>query len=133
VLVRIPLGTVLLEEVVFRGALLAAWRPEGTATAAALSSVAFGLWHVSPALNMVAANRPHAGTPVRLAVVAGTVLLTSLAGLALAWMRIASGSLAAPALLHATLNGLATIAGVLAGRSVGAGRVKARYRLPLRP
>jgi len=51
----IPLGTVLFEEVAFRGVL---WgllrRGRGTVTATAVSSALFGLWHVLPSLGLAA-------------------------------------------------------------------------------
>jgi membrane protease YdiL (CAAX protease family) len=56
-LVQVPVGTVLLEEVAFRGvlpALLGRSMPSSTATA--VSSGLFGLWHVLPALDMAKAN-----------------------------------------------------------------------------
>ena len=50
-LVRIPLGTVLFEEVAFRGALFGALAPtSGRVRAALASSAVFGLWHVRPTL-----------------------------------------------------------------------------------
>lgn len=111
--VRVPLGTALLEEVAFRGILFAAWRGEGEVVAYVVTSAVFGLWHVAPAATMVRANAPAAGL---VAPVAGTVALTALAGAALAWLRVETGSLAAPFALHATLNSLATLAGATAGR-----------------
>ena len=48
-LVRIPFGTVLLEETLFRGVLLAlALRRWSVATAVIVTSAIFGLWHVVP-------------------------------------------------------------------------------------
>lgn len=112
-LIRVPLGTALLEELAFRGVLFAAWRPEGDFVAYAVSSAVFGLWHVSPAATMVRLNRPRAGL---LLPVVGTVVVTALAGAGLTWLRVETGSLAAPFALHATLNSLATVAGVFAAR-----------------
>ncbi|MBG0813512.1 CPBP family intramembrane glutamic endopeptidase [Planomonospora sp. ID82291] len=56
-LLQVPIGTVLLEEVGFRGVLhgLLA-RSHGTPAAVAVSSALFGLWHVLPAIDMAAAN-----------------------------------------------------------------------------
>jgi membrane protease YdiL (CAAX protease family) len=52
-LVAIPLGTVLFEEVAFRGVL---WgllaRDSGVFAATAVSSCLFGLWHVLPAMDL---------------------------------------------------------------------------------
>lgn len=111
--VRVPLGTALLEEVAFRGVLFAAWRDEGEVVAYAVTSVVFGLWHVAPAATMVRTNAPGVGL---LWPVMGTVVLTALAGAALTWLRVETGSLAAPFALHATLNSLATLAGATAVR-----------------
>jgi hypothetical protein len=47
VLIRIPVGTALFEETMFRGVLYGAWRRTMRWwQAAILSSVAFALWHV---------------------------------------------------------------------------------------
>lgn len=57
VLLQVPLGTVLLEEVGFRGVLYGLLaRSHGPGTATAVSSALFGLWHVLPAIDMTAAN-----------------------------------------------------------------------------
>ena len=112
-LVRVPLGTAVLEEVAFRGVLFAAWRDPGDVTAYVVSSAVFGLWHVAPATTMVRVNAPGAAL---VAPVVGTVVLTALAGAALTWLRVETGSLAAPFALHATLNSVATLAGAIAGR-----------------
>lgn len=114
--VRVPLGTALLEEVAFRGVLFAAWRSEGELAAYVVASAVFGVWHVAPAATMVRVNTPRAGLAWP---VAGTVVLTALAGAALTWLRVETGSLAAPFALHATLNSLATLAGATAGRRLG--------------
>ncbi|MEU4829765.1 CPBP family intramembrane glutamic endopeptidase [Streptosporangium sp. NPDC023615] len=61
-LLQVPVGTVLLEEVGFRGvvhALVA--RSHGHGTATAVSSALFGLWHVLPAIDMMAANPALSG------------------------------------------------------------------------
>jgi uncharacterized protein len=66
VLVRIPLGTVLWEEVAFRGLPLAALgRLLSLRGATGASAVLFGLWHVRPALGALAANDLAAGPLAR--------------------------------------------------------------------
>lgn len=115
VLVRVPLGTALLEELAFRGVLFAAWRDAGIVTATVVSSVVFGLWHVAPAATMVRLNAPAAARSFLVRSVAGTVVVTALAGAALVWLRVETGSLLAPFALHASLNSLATVAGARAG------------------
>ena len=115
VLVRIPLGTALLEEVAFRGVLFAAWRGSGDLQAALASSIVFGLWHVGPTINAVRANRPDASTSAAIKAIAGAVLFTTLAGLVFSWLRAEVGLLG-PLVMHAVVNGLATIASVMAAR-----------------
>lgn len=117
IFVRITLGTALLEEVAFRGVLLAAWRDSGNVQAAIATSVVFGLWHVGPTINLVQANRPDASVWAIITAVAGAVLFTTLGGLVLAWLRIEIGLLG-PLAMHATVNGLATFASVIAARRV---------------
>lgn len=56
-LVRVPCGTVALEEIGFRGVLFALLRRRyGTARASLLSAALFGLWHLLPARELPAAN-----------------------------------------------------------------------------
>ncbi|HEX2195540.1 MAG TPA: CPBP family glutamic-type intramembrane protease [Actinomycetota bacterium] len=117
-LIRVPLGTAVLEEVAFRGVVFAAWRPEGEAVAYAVACAVFGLWHVAPAATMVRVNAPDAGPATVVRAVAATVVVTAAAGAALVWLRLETGSLAAPVAAHATVNSLATLAGALAGRRV---------------
>jgi len=115
-IVRVPLGTALLEEIAFRGVLFAAASSAGTWAAATISSIAFGLWHIVPSLNMLAANRPGAPHRIRIVFAAGTVALTTAAGFALVFLRVETGDLGAPLAAHATLNSLATLAAAVAGR-----------------
>src|SRR5690606_7882640 len=57
VLLQVPVGTVLLEEVGFRGVVYGlAERAHGPLAATAVSSGLFGLWHVLPALDAYRAN-----------------------------------------------------------------------------
>jgi len=120
VLVVIPLGTVLPEELAFRGLLLALLgRRSGVVAGTLLSSGLFGLWHVVASLGGGAANAAivgmvggdAAGTAVRVVV---TVGFTSLAGVGLCWLRLRSGSLLAPVLAHWTVNGLGVIVTLVA-------------------
>jgi membrane protease YdiL (CAAX protease family) len=120
--VLIPLGTVLFEEVAFRGvlwALLRRWR--GTRAATAISSALFGLWHVLPSLGLAGDNEAIGsavgkGTSGEAISVLGTVAFTGLAGVVFCELRRRSGSLLAPAGLHWAVNGL----GVLAAAAVWA-------------
>ncbi|HEY0126646.1 MAG TPA: CPBP family intramembrane glutamic endopeptidase [Blastococcus sp.] len=119
-LVRIPVGTVLWEEVAFRGALLAVLlRLLPPPAAVAGSSVLFGIWHVRPTLEGLAAN-DLAGGPVA----TGTAVLvgclgTTAAGTLFTALRLRSGSLLAPALLHLATNSLGVGAAATAHRLSG--------------
>jgi membrane protease YdiL (CAAX protease family) len=109
VLVRIPFGTSLVEEVLFRGAVLGAWkRALGTPAAVAVSSLAFGVWHVLPALESHTHNHASAGLSARAGGrsthVGATVLATAVAGAAFATLRLRSRSVLAPVLAHAMVN-----------------------------
>ena len=109
VLVRIPIGTVLLEEVAFRGVLLGQCRRRlGAPRGLALTALAFGLWHVLPAWRINTANPVVEQSGVgRGTAVIGAVVATALAGLPLGWARLRSRSLVAPVGLHVATNSLA--------------------------
>jgi uncharacterized protein len=114
-LVRIPLGTAAPEEVIFRGSLLGLFtQRHSPAVAASMSSILFGAWHVLPTLRTLPLNPAGArirGNPKRTAgAVLAATISTTLAGYGLAWLRIRSGSLAAPVIAHAALNGAAYLA-----------------------
>lgn len=116
-LVRIPLGTVVLEETAFRGVLLAAvgaHRP--TAQAVLASSAVFGLWHVGPSLVALRANRVAGGRGRRALAVAGAVVATTGAGVLLCLLRLRTGGLVAPALAHWATNALAAVGAFVAWR-----------------
>ncbi|WP_448608883.1 CPBP family intramembrane glutamic endopeptidase [Geodermatophilus sp. URMC 60] len=114
-LVRIPLGTVLWEEVAFRGVLLATMgRLLSRRGATGVSAALFGLWHVRPTLGALAANDLAGGPLARTGAVLVACLGTAAAGLLFAELRLRSGSLLAPALLHLATNSL----GVLAAAAV---------------
>ncbi len=88
-------GAPVFEELLFRGLGLAALRPRlGTAGAALLTALLFGVLHGAD---------PQAVPP-----------LFAL-GLGLAWLRLRSGSLLPPLLLHAANNGIVVLALLLEG------------------
>lgn len=108
-LVFIPLGTVLSEEVAFRGVLLAlACRVLSPGAAVAVTAVVFGLWHVA------SARLPATLGTSALAAVAGVVVATSAGGLLLGWLRVRSGSLLAPIGAHLGSNSLGLLAARIA-------------------
>ncbi|MFB4319856.1 lysostaphin resistance A-like protein [Actinomadura sp. 21ATH] len=112
VLVHIPLGTVLLEEVAFRGVLYAMLaRRYGVPKAVAGSSLLFGFWHVLPSLNLASRNAAveslaGTGTGATAAAVTAAVVVTALGGAVFCELRRRSGSLLAPMGLHWALNGI---------------------------
>jgi membrane protease YdiL (CAAX protease family) len=136
-LVRIPLATALGEELVFRSALLGlAGRRRSRGVAVVATSALFGLWHVLPTIESLGGVEPHEsdggppGSPDRagrVALVAGVVVATSVAGAVFAALRLRSGSVLAPAIAHAALHTAALIAArvvsrpALEGLSAGAG------------
>ncbi len=111
--VRVPVGTVLVEEVAFRGTLLAmGMRRWGRRSAVIVSSGLFGLWHLLPASGVLAANQAVAGvfdnsSPARAAWTLVAVVGTAAAGAGLCELRLRTGSLLAPMGLHWAANGLA--------------------------
>ncbi|MGH2751137.1 MAG: lysostaphin resistance A-like protein [Actinomycetota bacterium] len=118
-LVGVPIGTALTEEWAFRGVTFAAWaQTESTFAAALISSAAFGLWHIAPARHALLANRPQSTRAALVRHVSLTVVVTTLAGLGLVALRIADAGLLLPLAVHATVNSLATLAAVRAGRKI---------------
>jgi uncharacterized protein len=120
VLVVIPLGTVLPEELAFRGLVLALLgRRYGVLSGTLLSSGLFGLWHIGASLGGGPANAAivgvvggdAAGTVTR---VIATVVFTTLGGVVLCWLRLRSNSLLAPVLAHWTVNALGVIVTLVA-------------------
>ena len=102
-MLRIPLGTVALEEVAFRGVLLASLsRDRLPRRAVALDSVLFGLWHVVPTFETARINR--VGGARRVGLVAGSVVGTAVGGWLFCVLRVRSGHVLAPALLHLAIN-----------------------------
>ena len=111
VAVRIPLGTVLLEEIAFRAVLpslvtrVTGRRSAGMAVAAAL----FGLWHVLPARDLHKANSAVGAAvdglrPAAMGVI--TIASMTAAGAGLQLMRAIGAHVAAPAVVHTAVNGI---------------------------
>ncbi|MFB1294756.1 CPBP family intramembrane glutamic endopeptidase [Mycobacterium sp. pW049] len=103
-LLRIPLGTVWSEEVVYRAALGgAAARAFGDSRGRLFTAAVFGLSHIPDAR--------AAGESVPL-----TVFVTGVAGWVFAWLYARSGSLAAPMLAHLTINEAGAVAALAVSR-----------------
>lgn len=119
-LVRIPFGTALAEELIFRGALLGLFLQRHRPWVAVLmSSAVFGFWHVLPTLNSLGTNPGAAATAGSTLLQGGAVLLvvvaTGAGGAIFCALRLRSGSVLAPWLTHASLNGLGYAASRIAG------------------
>lgn len=118
---RIPFGTVLLEEVAFRGVLqglfILRW---GALRGSVAASLCFGLWHVLPALtlnevNPVATRVFGSGVGGVTIAVVFAVVSTAIAGMWWSWIRLRSGSVLATMMAHVASNsGAYTIAWLVA-------------------
>jgi len=102
-LLRIPFGTVVLEEVAFRGALAALANRGGPCRVSVPTAAVFGLWHVLPTLETLNINGIF-DRKTRVLAVCGSVAATAVAGLALDTLRVRSRSLLAPMLTHWSAN-----------------------------
>lgn len=101
-LLIVPVNTILLEEIAFRGVLFGLLHHRRrTASAFAVSSILFGLWHLPLSL------------PTDLGPVAFVVVITGLLGLLLCELRRRSGSLLAAVGGHWAANGLGVLLAAL--------------------
>ena len=117
---RIPFGTVLLEEVAFRGVLpglfMLRW---GVLRGCIAASACFGLWHVLPALtlnevNPVATRVFGTGAGGVAIAVVFAVCSTAIVGMWFCWLRLRSGSVLTTMMAHVASNsGAYTIAWLL--------------------
>ncbi|MET0909485.1 MAG: CPBP family intramembrane glutamic endopeptidase, partial [Ilumatobacteraceae bacterium] len=105
VVIVIPLGTVFVEEVIFRGVLHGLLRRRYAIVPAALiGATLFGLWHLFPVWNSYSDVEPTDLN--RWGSVAGTFLATFVAGLGFVWLRHRAQHLAAPILAHIGTNSI---------------------------
>ena len=107
---RIPIGTALAEELLFRSGLTALLAQRRSwPVAVATSSALFGLWHVLPTVQSLDTNPavgPVTASRARSAgAVAGVVATTAAAGVGFSLLGRRARSVLAPVLVHATLNG----------------------------
>lgn len=114
ILLRIPVMTALIEEAFFRGVLhaaLMALYPQNVALV--IGSLLFGLWHVGPGFDQGrASGRSRLGNSIHVAV---TVLVTAVAGAGLVWLRMETGSIWVPFVVHAAINMTMAVFARLAG------------------
>jgi len=108
--IRIPLGTVILEEMAFRSVLPAMFAlRSGVLRGSIYASALFGLWHVLPALNIntvnpVARNVFGSGAGGKAVAVLFAVAGTMLAGLWFCLLRYRSRSILTSMLGHMATN-----------------------------
>lgn len=108
--IRIPLGTALIEEILFRGVLLGLLlQNHSSAKALIFSSIIFGLWHIFPTINTLESNNGVAQTlkdkkSRKAGSVIGAVVITTIAGFIFGWLRIIANSVIAPWLVHWSIN-----------------------------
>jgi uncharacterized protein len=131
---RIPVGTVLWEEVAFRGVLQAALRRVLPAPAAiAVTSGVFGAWHIRPTaealrVNGFAGDRRRAATRV-----AAGVTVTAAGGVLFSGLRARSGGLAAPVLLHLATNCSGLVVAWTVAAPARAAAARSDHRTPAPP
>ena len=116
--VRIPVGTAVAEEVLFRSGLTALFgRRRSRKVAVAMSSALFGLWHVLPEIDAFDSNAAGAtlgpSRRARFGSVAAVVATTAVAGVGFSLLAQRARSVVAPVIVHAALNGSAYAAGRL--------------------
>jgi membrane protease YdiL (CAAX protease family) len=116
--VRIPLGTALYEEVLFRGVIFGMLvRRYSPLVSAVWSSLLFGLWHLLPAFDVLETNPVgdvFSGASGTVWALVGAVAATFLVGLAFQWIRLFANSVVAPILVHIGTNSVAIISAVVA-------------------
>lgn len=117
ILVLIPVGTVVVEELLFRSVLHGLLRRMlSIGWASAAGAVLFGLWHVYPTLHGGAISPADVDIDASM-VVAGTFLTTCAAGGLFVWLRERSGSVVAPMLAHLATNSVTfLVAWITSGR-----------------
>ena len=113
-LFRIPLGTALYEEVLFRGVVFGMLVRRYTPLTAALwSALLFGVWHVLPALDAIDYNQfgeVLTGVGGTSLAIVGAVLSTFVVGLVFQWIRLYANSIVAPVIVHVASNTTAILA-----------------------
>lgn len=125
---RVPLGTALLEEVLFRGVLLGMLYIHYSAIQAVIySAIVFGLWHIFPTVadieqNEAAAQMVSSSRKRRWGSVALVVFSTSVAGMFFSIVRLWAGSLLAPWLIHWAINSSSIITAAILGKRHHKGR-----------
>jgi membrane protease YdiL (CAAX protease family) len=110
VLIRIPIGTALFEETMFRGVLYTAGQRSWGGRGAVLgSSVAFALWHVIAEMHRQERQGYNWGSDAATAAIPVLVFLFFV-GVVLCCLRRRTGGVFAPMIVHWAANAIAAIA-----------------------
>ncbi len=118
---RIPLGTALVEEILFRGVLLGILlQSYSPLTASLIAATVFGLWHIAPSINSIESNtavqeRLRSKSLHAKGSVLGIVLVTFTAGMFFNWLRIVSGTILTTWLVHWAINSSGAVASAVQG------------------
>ena len=113
--VRIPIGTAVFEELLFRSVLFALLvRLRDVRVAVIMSSIVFGLWHIVPAWESAAD-----GAGAIAGAVVGTVAITMVAGVIFALLRVRSGSVVASMMAHAAVNSFSYLGALVVVEHLG--------------
>lgn len=130
IFVRIPIMTALIEEAFFRGVLHAALIALYPPSIALWGGAAlFGLWHIGPGFDQ--AKAAEHGRLASAAHIAVTVVGTTLAGAALVWLRMETGSIWASVAVHAGINMTMAVFARLAARRVQASKTSTQPEFSL--
>lgn len=109
-LVFLPLGAVLPEEVAFRGALVGLLWKSGARGAILGSAGAFALWHAAVAVVTVGSTTIAPPSPWFLPAIAGALVVVFAGGVVLAWLRLATETLASTIAAHWAFNATLLVA-----------------------
>lgn len=101
--VFLPIGTVLPEEIAFRGTLVGLLRKGSLRRAMLGSAAAFALWHAAVAVVTVNATTLAASVWVLPAIV-GALAVVFAGGIVLAWLRLVTDTLASTLAAHWAFN-----------------------------
>jgi membrane protease YdiL (CAAX protease family) len=106
-LVWMPLDTAIPEEIAFRGVLLATLRHRfGTRPAVLLMALVFTLWHLVVVSGTVALTNLQSVPLLAALGLIGAFVAVGLGGVFFAWLRLATGHLAASVAAHWAFNGV---------------------------
>ena len=114
--IRIPLGTALFEEMLFRGILFALLSRTGTGEAVWASSLVFSLWHIVPTLHLIKASRLTENRALGALAFLGGLAATFAGGVFFALLRHYTDSVIGPIVAHAVINSVALVAAFLGQR-----------------